>query len=44
VLTSSVAGWLTGPYTPLQALVGGDFRLVRSGDLWVYVRDGHRVA
>jgi hypothetical protein len=44
VLTSSAAGWLTGPYTPLQALVAGDFRLVRSGDLWVYVRDGHRVA
>jgi hypothetical protein len=44
VLTGSVVGWLTGPYTPLQALVDGDFRLVRSGDLWIYVRDGHRVA
>ena len=44
VLTGSVTGWLTGPYTPLRALVDGGFHLVRSGDLWIYVRDGHRVA
>jgi alpha-1,2-mannosyltransferase len=40
VLTGGVADWLSGPYTPLQAQVTGDFHLVRSGDLWIYVRDG----
>jgi hypothetical protein len=44
VLTSSVGGWLSGPYTPLQTVVSGDFHLVRSGDLWIYVRDGYPVA
>jgi hypothetical protein len=44
VLTSSVAGWLSGPYTPLQTVVSGDFHLVRSGDLWIYVRDGYPAA
>ena len=44
VLTSSVAGWLSCPYTPLQTVVSGDFHLVRSGDLWIYVRDGYPVA
>jgi hypothetical protein len=44
VLTGSVAGWLNGPYTPLQAVVGADFHLVRSGGLWIYVRDGQPVA
>ena len=43
VLTGGVAGWLSGPYTPLQAVVTGDFHLVHSGDLWIYVRDGSPV-
>jgi hypothetical protein len=41
VVTSSAGGWLTGPYAPLQAVVAGDFHLVRTGGLWIYVRDGY---
>ena len=43
VLTSDVGGWLSGAYTPLQSAVTDDFHLIRSGDFWIYVRDGQPV-
>jgi hypothetical protein len=44
VLGVSVQSWLTGTYAPLQAYVASDFQLLRSGGIWIYVRDGYPVA
>jgi alpha-1,2-mannosyltransferase len=35
--------WLTGGYAPLLVTVASQFHLVRSGSLWIYVRDGYPV-
>jgi hypothetical protein len=44
VLTNPAQEWLGGAYAPLQGYVAADFHLIRSGDLWIYVRDGYPVA
>jgi len=43
VLGRTVEAWLGGPYSGLRGYVAADFRLVRSGGLWIYVRDGYPV-
>ncbi len=40
VLTSGVDGWLEGAYSELRTYVAGHFRMVRSGAVFIYVRDG----
>ena len=40
VLTSGVDSWLSGHYATLRAYVSADFHLIRSGVLYVYVRNG----
>jgi hypothetical protein len=44
VLSSSAGSWLSGPYVPLRSYVAGDFHLVRSGWVWIYVRNGYPIA
>ena len=44
VLANSAQEWLGEAYAPLHGYVAADFHLVRSGDLWIYVRDGYPVA
>ena len=40
VLSTAVDSWLDGPYATLLPYVGANFHLVRSGLLFVYVRNG----
>ncbi len=40
VLTSDVDAWLGGDYATLQPYVGANFHVVRSGALYVYIRNG----
>jgi hypothetical protein len=43
VLDRTLRQWLSGAYAPLQGYVTQDFHLIRSGALWIYVRDGYQV-
>ena len=40
VLDRPIDFWLVGPYATLLAYIGAHFRVVNSGTLFIYVREG----